>query len=102
MQIEVVDRPVDGARVDGVVGRIARQLIGAERTIDDAERACAVRAAAIAENGGEVLAGELDHFRHLRKSDRAALRVERMVITAVEVDAPSGQLIKTERPLLAG
>jgi len=40
------------------------------------------------------LGGELDDFCHLRKSDRAALRVERMVVAAVEVEAPSGQLIK--------
>jgi hypothetical protein len=97
MQIEVTDRPIDGFRIDGVVGRIARYLVGTEGSIDDAEGARAVSGATIAEDGGKVFVGELDDFRHLLVSDGCALGEERVVVTTVEVDRPASWC--AERPL---
>jgi hypothetical protein len=48
--------------------------------VEDGERARAVGGILVAEDGREVLVGELDHFGHLREADGAALGVERVVV----------------------
>ena len=56
-----------------------------------------MRGVLIAEDGGEVFVGELDHLGHLRVADGAPLAIERMVVASVEVHAATSELVETGR-----
>ncbi len=90
---------VEHARVDRVVVLVGRVVVDAERAIEDAEHAALVLPARLAEDRREVLVGELDHLARLVEADRPALRVERVVVAAVEVLAAQGELIEARLAL---
>ena len=102
MEIEVVDRPADGAGVDGEFGRIARCLIGPERAIEDAERAGAVRAPRSLKMAAKFLSASSTTSRHLRGSRwcRAARRAGGS--RRRRGSCAGGELVEAGRALLGG
>src|SRR4051812_2737054 len=100
MLIKIRVRVADGGRVERIIRGLLAQLIDTDAAVDERERTGPVRSAAIGEDGGEVFVGELDHARELVEPDAAALTEQRMVVTAVEVDAATRELIKIHGALL--
>jgi hypothetical protein len=93
-------RLVEDVRVDVVVGRGCAREVDADRAIEDGEDPPAVKRARVAEDGRKVLVGELHHVGRLVITDARALRIQGVIVAAVQILSSERQLVEAERELL--
>ena len=98
--IDVSEAGFKNRRVDGVGRRIGAREVDADRPVEHAEEPAVKLRALLAEDGCEVLVGQLDDLINLVVPDALALGVERVVVARIEVLTAERELVEARRTLL--